>query len=111
MKPAAVCDFEMTGLLVEHAQARIRQLDDEGHNVPVLCMHVEIESSTRAHAIVEEPFPAGHERQCEARARELRKGARVTFRAPSVGIQLLVRNASHVHLHKADEAAAEPTTA
>jgi hypothetical protein len=96
----------MTGVLLRDAEARHRRLDeDDAHIVPVLCLLVETESETRGHAIVEQPFPAGHADQCEAAARRLKKGTRVTFTAPSVGVQLLVRNATHVHTHHATDAA------
>jgi hypothetical protein len=96
----ASCDLEMTGVLLRDAEARHRRLDDDdAHIVPVLCLLIETESETHGHAIVEQPFPAGHAAQCEAAARRLKKGTRVTFTAPTVGIQLLVRNATHVHVH------------
>lgn len=109
MSPAAPvqCDLEMTGVLLRDAEARHRRLDEENaHMVPVLCLLVETESETHGHAYVEQPFPAGHIEQCEAAARRLKKGMRVTFTAPSVGIQLLVRNATHIHTHHAHDQAA-----
>jgi hypothetical protein len=41
--------------------------------------------------------------QCEAAARRHKKGMRVTFEAPTVGIQLVARNVTHVHLHRESE--------
>lgn len=106
MTAQAQCDLEWEGVLLEHASARTKMIDSIGHHVPVLCFICELESATRAHCQVEQPFPAGHEKQCEAAARRLRKGSRVTFQAPSVGIRLLVGNATHVHLHETPSPAA-----
>lgn len=99
------CDLEMTGVLLHHAEARMRQIDREGHLVPCLCLEVETESITRGRVVVEQPFPAKSIEQCEAAARRLKRGMRVTFTAPTVGIVLLARNVSHVHVHAEQEAA------
>jgi hypothetical protein len=104
------CDLSMTGVLLQDGEARHRRLDVDGHMVPVLCLLVETESVSRGHALVEQPFPEGHMAQCEAAARRHKKGMRVTFDAPTVGIQLLVRNARHVHIHHDEPAQAEATT-
>ena len=113
MTAAAIqCDLEMSGVLLQRAEARWRPLDGDSHMVPVLCLLVETDSASHGRAIVEQPFPQDHGAQCMAAARRYRKGARVTFQAPTVGIQLLVRNASHVHLHPEDEpSASEPAAA
>lgn len=110
MSPGAdvQCDLSMTGTLLQDAECRQRLLDESGQRVPVLCLLVETESVTRGRAIVEQPFPLGHDIQCEAAARRYKKGMRVTFEAPTVGIQLLVRNARHVHLHS--DKLAQPET-
>jgi hypothetical protein len=108
---AVQCDLAMTGVLLHDGECRQRQLDGEGHLVPVLCLLVETDSATRGRAVVEQPFPADHGRQCEAAARRFKKGMRVTFEAPTVGIQLLVRNARHVHLHTDKQASAEAAVA
>jgi len=99
VNPRAQCDFQMTGVLMHNGEARNRAIDAEGHMVPVLCLELQIETATAPIAHVEQLFPAGHGLQCEAAARRFKKGMRVTFTAPSVGIQLLARNAHHVHLH------------
>lgn len=105
MKPDVQLDLEMTGILLEHGEARMRQIDGEGHMVPVLCLHVESEGITRGHVLVEYPYPAGQLRECEQAAATYRRGARVTFTAPTVGIQLLARNCSRVQLLPEEAAA------
>jgi hypothetical protein len=102
------CDLTMSGVLLQDGEARQRRLDIGGHAVPVLCLLVETESVSRGHALVEQPFPEGHGLQCEAAARRYKKGMRVSFEAPTVGIQLLVRNARHVHLLHEESAEAAP---
>jgi hypothetical protein len=104
-RPTARCDLEFTGTLVDKASARNKMIDSEGHNVPVLCFEVELESDSRQRCRVEQPFPVGHMPQCEAAARRLKAGTRVTFQAPLVGIRLLVPNVAHVHVLQ-DEAVA-----
>lgn len=94
----AVCDLEVTGHLVDHAEARQLRLDSEGHFVPVLCFEVECENNTRNRWTVQQPFPPGHETQCKAAAHRLRRGMRVSFQVPTVGVQLLARGVSHVHV-------------
>lgn len=104
---SAGTNLEFTGILLARATARVRVLDGDVNTVPVLCFDVEIEAPSRPHAHVEQPFPAGQMAQCEAAARRMRKGARVTFQAPLVGIRLVATNVSHVHVH-ADEEEAVP---
>ena len=98
-------NLEFTGTLLARATARVKVLGDEGQMVPVLCFDLEIDAPSRPQAHVEQPFPAGHHAQCEAAARRLRKGARVTFQAPLVGIRLVTTNVSHVHVHAEEEEA------
>lgn len=97
------CDVTMSGVLLKDGEARHRRIDGEGHLVPVLCLVIETDSATRGRAAIEQPFPAGHGTQCEAAARRYKKGMRVSIEAPTVGLELLVRNARHVHLeHRAE---------
>lgn len=98
MKQGVQCDLEMSGVLIEHAEARKRQIDVDGQMVPVLCLHIETDSITRGHVLVEYPYRPGQEAECEKAAASYRKGARVTFKAPTVGIQLLARNCNHLAL-------------
>jgi hypothetical protein len=99
MSAQARCDFDITGTLLAHAEARHQAID--GAMVPVLCFVAQSDSAIGTVCRVHQLFPQGHEKQCEARARELRKGAKVRLQAGSVGIELLVHNASHVELLQA----------
>jgi hypothetical protein len=101
----AVCDLEITGHLVDHATARQLILDQENHHVPVLCFEVDCESNSRNRWSVQQPFPLGHEKQCEAAAHRLKRGMRVSFQVPTVAIQMLARGVSHVHVLDPEPAA------
>lgn len=109
MNPHATarCDFQLSGFLIDKAQARHR-IVDSGLALPVLCFSLQTDSSTGAVCHVQQLFEHGHEKQCEAAAARLHKNARVTIIAPSVGLELVARNVSHVHLHPADEADSAP---
>ena len=89
---------EYTGTLIHPAEARTGMLDTLGQAVPVLCLDVELDNPTHNLLHVEQPFPSGNFSQCEAAARRLKEGARVTVTAPLVGLRLVARNATHVHL-------------
>jgi hypothetical protein len=110
-RPEVTCDLAFTGTLVEHATARVKRADGEGHMLPVLCFEVETDSSTRGRCMVEQLFPQGHEAQCHAAAARLRAGMRVTFHAPAVGITLIARNCTRVHVHTAEERAGQAVAA
>lgn len=88
-----------TGILTQHAQARGTMVDGGGH-VPVLCMDVELDTSFHNILHVEQVFPVGHYTQCEAAARRLKKGTRVSVDAPLDSLRLVARNAAHIHVHK-----------
>jgi hypothetical protein len=93
-----ICDMTITGHLVDHAEARLLRLDSESHFVPALCFEVECDSSTRNRCMVQQFFPVGHDAQCAAAAKALRRGMRVSFQYPIVAAQLLVRGVSHVQV-------------
>ena len=89
---------EYTGTLIHPAEARTGIQDTQGHAIPVLCMVVELDSPTHNLLQVEQPFPPGNFSQCQAAARRLKEGARVTVTAPLVGLRLVARNATHIHV-------------
>ena len=89
-----------TGVLISNAQARIKQLDTDGHMVPVLVMDIELDGPLHNHLHAEQPFPADAHQACEAAAHRYRKGARVTVQAPIVGLRMVVTNTTHIHVHQ-----------
>lgn len=93
-----------TGTLTHQAEARTRLLDGDLHAVPVLCLDIELDNVVRTRMHVEQAFPADHHKQAEAAARRLKKGMHVTVEAPLVGVQIVARNATHIHTHD------DPTT-
>jgi hypothetical protein len=94
---------EYTGTLIHPAEARTGMLDGIGQAVPMLCMVVELDSLTHNLLHVEQPFPPGKFTQCQAAARRLKEGTRVTVTAPLVGLRLVARNASHIHVINAHQ--------
>lgn len=102
------CDLEMTGILLRDAEVRTRVLDGSGLTVPVMCLELQTEGLSRGHVHLEQTFAVGHGEECTRQALCFKQGARVTFRAPTVGIVLLARNCSHVYLHPQEETATEP---
>lgn len=89
---------EYTGTLLHRAEARTTVLDGDGHTVPVLCMELELDNRFHSTMHAEQPFPVGQFPQCQAAAHRLKKGMRVTVQAPLVGMRLVARNATHVHV-------------
>lgn len=95
---------EYSGTLLQRAQARTALLDSQGSAVPVLCMDIELDNSLHNTMHVEQPFPPDHFTQCQAAAYRLKKGMRVTVQAPLVGLRLVARNATHIHvIHEPQE--------
>jgi len=101
IQPAALAEY--TGTLTRPGEARTKVLDQEGHHVPVLCLHLELDNLLHTHVRVEQPFPAGHLAQAKAAAHRYRKGMRVTVQAPLVGISLVAANATHIHVITPEE--------
>jgi hypothetical protein len=89
---------EYSGTLIHPAEARTGLLDAIGQSVPVLCLDIELDNATHNLLHVEQPFPAGDFSQCQAAARRLKEGTRVTVTAPLVGMRLVARNATHIHV-------------
>ena len=105
--PAEWPQVEYTGTLLHTAQARTAMLDGEGHCIPVLCLEVELDNAFHTTLHVEQPFLKGDFKQCQAAAHHFKKGMRVTVHAPLVGMRLVARNATHIHIvHEHQELAA-----
>ncbi|OGB26217.1 MAG: hypothetical protein A3I66_00765 [Burkholderiales bacterium RIFCSPLOWO2_02_FULL_57_36] len=96
--PAHWPDAEYTGTLLHAAETRTGVLDRDGHTVPVLCLDLELDNAMHTPLHVEQPFPIGHFAQAQAAAHRLKKGTRVTVQAPLVGMRLVARNATHIHV-------------
>jgi hypothetical protein len=95
---------QLTGVLLHHAEARTRASDAEGHMVPVLCLDIELETLHRNHFHGEQIFP--NQESCEAAARRLRKGTRVTVDGPLAAARFTHLNVSHIHVHQPEDTAA-----
>jgi hypothetical protein len=91
--------------LVQHAQTRSAVLDCNSHAVPVLCLELQLDGEFYNTLLVEQPFAEGHFAQCQAAAHRLKKGMRVTVQAPLVGMRLVARNATHIHIIKEEVSA------
>lgn len=104
MHAPADCDLEFTGELIEPAEARMLQLDTEGHVVPALCMRLQLEGGVRAVLAARQHFPAGAMDQCEAAAHRLKRGTRMRLQVPLTTIELRAV-ISHTHVLHEDEAA------
>ena len=90
--------LEWTGTLLHCAEARSKQLDAEGHVVPVLCLDLVLDNPLHNHLHVEQPFEVGAHAQCAAAAHRLLKGMRVTVQAPSVDLRIVAANTQHIHV-------------
>ena len=86
-----------TGTLVENAQCRIDPTTTTGF-LPVLCLELELHNQYATRLHVEQPFRANEYEAARMAARRLKKGMRVTVEAPLVGLRLVARNATHVHV-------------
>jgi hypothetical protein len=100
-------DVEYTGTLVQPAEARTG-VNPDGMSVPMLCLLLELDSRTHNTLSVEQPFPVNHFKECEAAARRLKRGMRVTVQAPLVGMRLVARGAKHIHVISDDQPDAQP---
>jgi len=98
-------DAEYTGTLLHGAETRTTVLDIEGNAVPTLCLEIELDNAICTHLLVEQFFPLGQFPQCQAASKRLKKGVRVTVQAPLVGMRLIARNATHIHIHPQEQAA------
>ena len=91
--------LQFIGTLIAPAQARTTILDAEGHTLPVLCMDIEVDNSECSRLHVEQLFPSGKHRECEAAAHRYKTGQRITIETQHTSISLVARYVSHIHLH------------
>lgn len=96
--------MEWTGTLISDAQARTKAADAQGHMVPVLIVNVRLDNAVERNLLrLEQPFEAGHEAQCEAAARRLRKGMRITSQGPRAHVHIKQEHVLHIHVHNQPE--------
>lgn len=96
MPKRASAVLELQGRLVKHAHAALRRLDAVGQFAPTLCFEVECGAGHRR-CVVEKHFQVGEEDQCEAAARQLKKGDVVTFRIDTEALLLIALGATDLH--------------
>lgn len=89
---------EYTGRLVAPAQCRMRQVDRDGHVVPVLVLDLELDTVLRTRMRAEQPFPADQAEACQAAARRHRVGEHVSVQGPLADVALVARQIQHVHV-------------
>lgn len=96
--PAGVAEY--TGVLLHRAEARVKQIDADGHYASVLCFDVQLDNDLHTHLHAEQRFLCERHSQAEAAAHRLTKGTRVTIQAPLAGLRIVASNTTHIHIHK-----------
>lgn len=95
MPSRASAVLELQGRLLNHAHAAQRPLDAVGHFAPTLCFEVECLGGHRR-CLVEQNFQVGEEDQCQAAARQLRRGDVVSFRVSTDSLRIEARGVTHL---------------
>lgn len=108
MNCAALPLAEYTGTLTHQAEARMRAPDAAGHQMPVLCLDIELDNAAHTPMHIEQPFDHGSIEQARAAAHRLKKGTRITVQAPLGGLRLIAANAAHIHVINPKEEATCP---
>lgn len=90
--------LELQGRLINDAHAAQKQVDADGRFAPVLCFEVVALDGLHLPCYVEQYFPAGQDRQCEAAARRYRRGSVVSFQIDTAALVYKACGASHVHV-------------
>lgn len=96
MPSRASAVLELQGRLLTHAHAAQRPLDAVGHFAPTLCFEVEcLGGHRRCH--VEQNFQVGEEDQCQAAARQLKRGDVVSFHVSTDAMVIQARGVTQPH--------------
>lgn len=104
----APASAEYTGRLIAPAQCRMRQIDHDGHMVPVLVLDLELDTVLRTRMRAEQPFPPDQAEACQAAARRHRVGEHVSVQGPLAGVALVARQIQHVHVLPLDPSQESP---
>lgn len=88
--PPAAADLSFTGTLVHHGEVRLKQLDGQGHHVPVVCIDLEHVGAGHHRMHVEQPFTEASRPDAEQLAKRLRKGQTVTVTTGLTDIRLFL---------------------
>lgn len=81
--------FTFTGVLVHHAEVRMKQLDDH-HYVPVVCLDLDGVGAGHHRVHAEQPFTDATRHEAEALAKRLRKGDQVTVATHLMDVRLVL---------------------
>ncbi len=95
MHNRATAVLELQGRLLTHAHAAQRPLDAVGHFAPTLCFEVECMGGHRR-CRVEQHFQVGEEDQCQAAARQLKKGDVVSFHVSTDALVMQARGVTQL---------------
>ena len=99
--------MEWRGTLICDAEARTKMLDAQGHVAPVLIVTVRLDDAAEKNLLrLEQIFDVGHETQCAAAARRLRKGTRISAQGPRAHIHIKQEHVLHIHVHQPEETTA-----
>lgn len=96
MPSRASAVLELQGRLINHAHAAQRRLEALGQFAPTLCFEVECGSGHRR-CVVEQHFQVGEEDQCQAAARQLKRGDVVTFQVDTEALMLIALGVLNLH--------------
>ena len=80
--------IEIQGVLTHAAEVRTKVVGDDQHPVPVLCMDIRPLSGARRSIHAEQVFTESTRGLAEAKARDLKRGARVTFKTCLTGMRI-----------------------
>lgn len=78
----------------------MRMVDGQPNPLPVLCLDIALDNTQHNHMHVEQLFPATHYQQAVAAAHRLKKGTHISVQTQLLDLQLVTRNAAHIHVTK-----------
>lgn len=90
--------LEFTGVLRQDAQVRVKPVGDGTHVLPVLCMEVADVGPLHHTLHAEQIYTEATRAQAEARARTLKKGARVRLVTNTLDMRLLLPHVEQVEI-------------
>lgn len=92
--PSASCSLRFTGRLSHKPHVAMRQIDTEGHLVPVLVLELADVGAGHHDIVAHIPYTAANRDQAEAQAKRLRRDQVVTVTTELLDIRVLLRAAS-----------------
>lgn len=91
--------LQISGVLLHDAQVRTIPMGEDSTAMPVQCLVIQADHSCHGPVRAEQVYPPQLRGEADAAAKAMKKGMRVTVRAPIAHLRTTLAMSSHIEIH------------